>query len=52
MLKIPDGGCAMQPKAISLWEGTIQLNLSSLINVVAIFKRFVFPMLHVINVGD
>ena len=52
MLKIPDVGCAMQLKAISLWEGTIQLNLSSRINVVAIFKRFIFPMLLVINVGD
>jgi hypothetical protein len=50
--EIPDTGCSMQSKPISLWEGTIQLNLSSLINVVAIFKRFVFPMLHVINVGD
>ncbi|CAD6339116.1 unnamed protein product [Miscanthus lutarioriparius] len=36
--EIPDTGCDMQSKAISLWEGTIQLNLSSLINVVAIFK--------------
>ncbi|OQU76651.1 hypothetical protein SORBI_3010G180200 [Sorghum bicolor] len=36
--EIPDTGCAMQSKAISLWEGTIQLNLSSCINVVAIFK--------------
>jgi hypothetical protein len=34
MLKIPDDGCAMQPKAISLWEGTIQLNLSSLIMLI------------------
>lgn len=50
--ELPDTGCAMQSKAISLWEGTIQLNLSSLINVVAIFKRFVLPMSLVINVGD
>lgn len=45
-------GCSMQSKAISLWEGTIQLNLSSLVNVVAIFKRFVSPMLLVANAGD
>jgi len=34
MLKIPDVGCAMQLKAISLWEGTIQLNLSLLIMLI------------------
>ena len=50
-------GSTVQLKAISdatltndtLWEGTIQLTLSSLINVIAIFKRFVSPMSLLVN---
>ena len=50
-------GSPAQLKAISdatltndtLWEGTIQLTLSSLINVIAIFKRFVSPMSLLVN---
>ena len=34
----------------SIWEGTIQLTLSSLTNVVAIFKRFVSSTLLVVIV--